>query len=232
MAKNSSNIILEAKNLHKSFPGGPDRKELKVLQGMDLQVTEGSITSIIGSSGSGKSTLLHILGGLDRADKGQVLWSGKDISGYTSDDLATLRNQNVGFVFQFHHLLPEFTALENVTMPALIAGTSQKEAHARGRELLGLFGIAEREHHRPTQLSGGEQQRVSMARALMNNPRILLADEPTGNLDQANTDVILDLLFELRDAMGVSVLLITHEKDIASRSDRILELKKGVLESL
>lgn len=228
----NSKIVLEAKNLHKSFPGGPDKDELHVLQGMNLEVTEGSITSIIGSSGSGKSTLLHILGGLDRPDKGDVFWDGKNITTYKTDDLAEFRNRYIGFVFQFHHLLPEFTALENVAMPGLIAGTESKEAFERAEELLGLFGIEGRKGHRPTQLSGGEQQRVSMARALMNNPRIILADEPTGNLDQDNTNIILDLLFELREAMGVSVLLITHEKEIAQRSDRILELKKGVLETL
>ncbi len=223
--------VLEAKNLYKSFPGGPDQDELKVLQGMNLEITEASITSIIGSSGSGKSTLLHILGGLDRADKGDVFWDGKNISEYKSDDLADFRNKYIGFVFQFHHLLPEFTALENVAMPALIAGNQAKQAYARAKELLDNFGIGERKGHRPTQLSGGEQQRVSMARALMNNPRIILADEPTGNLDQKNTDIILDLLFELREMMGVSVLLITHEKEIASQSDRILELENGVLEA-
>lgn len=227
-----TNKVLEAKNLYKSFPGGPDKGELKVLQGMNLDINEASITSIVGSSGSGKSTLLHILGGLDRADQGEVFWKGNNILNYKPDDLADFRNKYIGFVFQFHHLLPEFTALENVAMPALISGTSSDEAYERAHELLGLFGIAERSGHRPTQLSGGEQQRVSMARALMNNPRLILADEPTGNLDQDNTDIILDLLFELRDAMGVSVLLITHEKEIASKSDVILELKNGVLESL
>ncbi len=224
--------VLQAKDLYKSFPGGPDKDELKVLQGMNLEIAEASITSIVGSSGSGKSTLLHILGGLDRADSGDVFWNEKNISDYKADDLADFRNKYIGFVFQFHHLLPEFTALENVAMPALIAGTQSDEAYERAHELLGLFGIDERSGHRPTQLSGGEQQRVSMARALMNNPRVVLADEPTGNLDQENTDIILDLLFELREAMGVSVLLITHEKEIASRSDTILELKNGVLESL
>lgn len=229
---NNSKIVLEAKDLHKSFPAGPDKDELHVLQGMNLEITQGSVTSIIGSSGSGKSTLLHILGGLDRADKGDVFWDGKNITTYKPDDLAEFRNSYIGFVFQFHHLLPEFTALENVAMPGLIAGTESKEAFERAEELLGLFGVEGRKGHRPTQLSGGEQQRVSMARALMNNPRIILADEPTGNLDQDNTNIILDLLFELREAMGVSVLLITHEKEIAERSDRILELKKGVLETL
>ncbi|MCH2449461.1 MAG: ABC transporter ATP-binding protein [Gracilimonas sp.] len=228
----NSKIVLEAKDLHKSFPGGPDKDELHVLQGMNLEISEASVTSIIGSSGSGKSTLLHILGGLDRADKGDVFWDGKNITTYKTDDLAEFRNSYIGFVFQFHHLLPEFTALENVAMPGLIAGTESKEAYERAEELLGLFGVEGRKGHRPTQLSGGEQQRVSMARALMNNPRIILADEPTGNLDQDNTNIILDLLFELREAMGVSVLLITHEKEIAQRSDRILELKKGVLETV
>lgn len=227
-----SKIVLKASDLHKSFPAGPDKDELHVLQGMNLEITEGSITSVIGSSGSGKSTLLHILGGLDSTDKGDVFWDGKNITTYKPDDLAEFRNAYIGFVFQFHHLLPEFTALENVAMPGLIAGTDSKEAFNRAEELLGLFGVEGRKGHRPTQLSGGEQQRVSMARALMNNPRIILADEPTGNLDQDNTNIILDLLFELRDTVGVSVLLITHEKEIAERSDRILELKKGVLETL
>lgn len=230
--KKYQNTVIEAKNLYKSFPSGPDKEKLEVLKGMVLKVTEGSVTAIVGSSGSGKSTLLHILGGLDKADDGEIYWNGKDISGYNADQLAEFRNKYIGFVFQFHHLLPEFTALENVAMPALIAGTNTNVAYKRAEELLDNFGIAERKEHRPTQLSGGEQQRVSMARALMNNPRIILADEPTGNLDQENTDIILDLLFELRDAMGVSVLLITHEKDIANRADRILELKKGTLESL
>ncbi len=224
--------VLEARKLYKSFPGGPDKDELKVLQGMNLVLHEGSVTAIVGSSGSGKSTLLHILGGLDRADSGEVLWDGKNISGYKADDLADFRNKYIGFVFQFHHLLPEFNALENVAMPALIAGTSTDKAFKRAHELLGIFGIEARADHRPTQLSGGEQQRVSMARALMNNPRVILADEPTGNLDLDNTNLILDQLFELRETMGVSVLLITHEKEIAERSDTILELKDGILESL
>lgn len=228
--EDSRKIVLRARNLHKSFPGGPDKEALHVLQGMDIDVEEGSITSIIGSSGSGKSTLLHILGGLDTPDSGDVFWNGKNITQLKSDELAEFRNRYIGFVFQFHHLLPEFSALENIAMPALIAGTSTSEAYKRAQELLDLFGIKARADHRPTQLSGGEQQRVSMARALMNNPKVILADEPTGNLDSENTDIILDQLFELRDAMGVSVLLITHEKEIAGRSDRILQLKKGVLE--
>lgn len=227
-----SAIVLQARNLHKSFSVGPGKAPLQVLQGMDLEIHERSIISIVGSSGSGKSTLLHILGGLDRADSGQIFWDNTDISAYSQDRLAEYRNKHIGFVFQFHHLLPEFTALENVCMPALIAGISQKTAFTRARALLKRFGVENREQHRPAQLSGGEQQRVSMARALMNNPRIILADEPTGNLDEANTNIILDLLFELRDTEGISVLLITHEKEIATRSDSILELKNGVLKSI
>ncbi|MTI89195.1 MAG: ABC transporter ATP-binding protein [Balneolaceae bacterium] len=226
------NFILEASDLYKSFPGGPNKPALEVLNSLSIQIPEGSITSIIGSSGSGKSTLLHILGGLDQPDKGTISWNGTDITTLDSDETAEIRNSFTGFVFQFHHLLPEFSALENVSMPALIKGVESTKAFERGRSLLDRFGILEREDHRPAQLSGGEQQRVSMARALMNNPRLILADEPTGNLDDDNTSVILDLLYELRETDGVSVLLITHEKSIAERSDRILELKNGVLHPL
>ncbi|SMO88564.1 ABC transporter ATP-binding protein [Gracilimonas mengyeensis] len=223
--------VIEAKDLYKSFEGSSDKPRLEVLKGMNFTLPEAKITSVIGSSGSGKSTLLHILGGLDHADKGQILWDERDITQYKPDDLAQLRNSYIGFVFQFHHLLPEFTALENVAMPALIAGKDAKQAYDRAHTLLARFGVEDRQDHRPAQLSGGEQQRVSMARALMNNPRVILADEPTGNLDDTNTNIILDLLFELRDTEGISVLLITHEKDIAYRSDHVLELKNGVLTS-
>ncbi|MEX0719420.1 MAG: ABC transporter ATP-binding protein [Balneolaceae bacterium] len=228
----SQNKVLEATNLYKSFASGTDKPDVKVLQGMNLSIPQSSITSIVGSSGSGKSTLLHILGGLDRADSGDVIWDAKNISTLDTDRLADFRNKYIGFVFQFHHLLPEFTALENVGMPALIGGETAKDAFERAAELLARFGIENRQDHRPTQLSGGEQQRVSMARALMNKPRLILADEPTGNLDETNTNIILDLLHELRETEGISVLLITHEKDIAKRSDTILELKNGVLEAL
>lgn len=224
-----SELLLKAQGIYKSYDdenGGP---ALQVLEDVSLEVSKGTITSIVGSSGSGKSTLLHILGGLDKPNKGSVLWKDKDISAMKPDALAEFRNKNIGFVFQFHHLLPEFTALENIAMPALIAGVSIKDASERALDLMKRFGVADRRFHRPTQLSGGEQQRVSMARALMNNPELILADEPTGNLDDANTQVILDLLFELRDQDGVSVLLITHEKNIAERSDTILEIKNGTI---
>ncbi|MFN1833735.1 ABC transporter ATP-binding protein [Balneola sp. MJW-20] len=221
--------VLNATDLYKTFPGNSEHGELKVLQGVSLDLYPAEITSIVGSSGSGKSTLLHILGGLDSADSGHVYWNDKDISGMSQDKIADLRNKNIGFVFQFHHLLPEFTAQENVAMPAMIGGQSSDEAMRKALFLLERFGIEDRRDHRPAQLSGGEQQRVSMARALVNDPRVILADEPTGNLDDKNTKVILDLLFELTQTDDLSVLLITHEMDIADRSDRIMELKNGVL---
>lgn len=225
-------FVLRAEGISKSYKSEQSNNRLEVVKDVSVSITRGSITSIIGSSGSGKSTLLHILGGLDRPDSGKVFWGDQDISSMESDALADFRNKNIGFVFQFHHLLPEFTALENVSMPALIAGKSMQEASKRAMELLNRFGVGDRKNHRPTQLSGGEQQRVSMARALMNQPSIILADEPTGNLDDTNTDIILDMLFELRDEYGVSVLLITHEQKIAQRSDTILEIKNGELNPL
>jgi lipoprotein-releasing system ATP-binding protein len=225
-------FILKAEHLSKSYKSVESDERLIVLNDVSLSIAKGSITSIVGSSGSGKSTLLHILGGLDTPDTGRVFWGDSDLAGMNSDKLAEFRNKNVGFVFQFHHLLPEFTALENVSMPALIAGKSLEEAQGRALELLDAFGVAARKNHRPTQLSGGEQQRVSMARAIMNNPGLILADEPTGNLDDKNTALILDMLFKLRHDFGVSVLLITHEENIAKRSDTILEIKRGELAPL
>lgn len=225
----SNSILLSAKGIHKSFEDENGGAPLEVLRGVDIDVPEATITSIVGSSGSGKSTLLHIVGGLDKPDSGSVLWGNTDISSLKNNELATFRNKNIGFVFQFHHLLPEFTAIENIAMPALISGKSIEEATERALKLMERFGVAERRNHRPTQLSGGEQQRVSMARALMNEPKLILADEPTGNLDDANTQIILDMLFELRDQDGVSVLLITHEKSIAQRSDILLEIKSGTI---
>ena len=225
-------FVLRGENISKSYKSEQSESRLDVLKDVSLNITKGSITSIVGSSGSGKSTLLHILGGLDKPDSGTVYWGDNKISAMNSDQLAEFRNKNIGFVFQFHHLLPEFTALENVCMPALIGGDSMEKASTRALSLLERFGVSERKNHRPTQLSGGEQQRVSMARALMNRPSIILADEPTGNLDDANTSVILDMLYELRDKDGVTVLLITHEKSIAERSDIILEIKNGELSSL
>lgn len=197
-----------------------------------ISIKSGAIVSVVGPSGSGKSTLLHVLGGLDRPDSGEIVWGDKAIYSLKSEQLADFRNRQLGFVFQFHHLLPEFTALENVLMPALIAGEDEDASEERAMELLTRFGIPGRAEHRPTELSGGEQQRVSMARALMNNPALILADEPTGNLDDGNTEIVLDYLFELREKDGVSILLITHEKDIAGRCDVTYELNKGKLSPL
>lgn len=227
-----SSIVISASDIKKSYKSEQGDSRLEVLNGISVNIQKGSITSIVGSSGSGKSTLLHILGGLDKPDSGSVFWGDLEISKLNADQLADFRNNNIGFVFQFHHLLPEFTALENVAMPSLIAGTSINEASERAHELLERFGVSDRSQHRPTQLSGGEQQRVSMARALMNKPSLILADEPTGNLDDTNTSIILDMLYELRDQEDVTILLITHEKTIAQRSDIILEIKNGELSSL
>jgi lipoprotein-releasing system ATP-binding protein len=227
-----SSLILTASDIRKTYLTEQSDQPLVVLDGVSIEIPSAKIISIVGSSGSGKSTLLHILGGLDRPDSGEVFWGNTNLAEMTSNDLAEFRNTNIGFVFQFHHLLPEFTALENVSMPALISGMEINEANERAHALLKRFGVDERSYHRPTQLSGGEQQRVSMARAIMNRPSLILADEPTGNLDDKNTDVILDLLFELKEEYLVSVLLITHEEEIAKRSDNILEIKNGKLASL
>jgi lipoprotein-releasing system ATP-binding protein len=223
-------IVLSGTEIHKNFKSESGNGELKILRGVNLDVHQAEISAIIGSSGSGKSTLLHILGGLDQPTSGDVFWHGESLYRHKPDKLAELRNANVGFVFQFHHLLPEFTALENVMMPALIKGARFTEAEKRAKELLDRFGMGERLEHRPSQLSGGEQQRVSMARALTNHPSIVLADEPTGNLDEKNTESILSLLFQLREIERVSIVLITHEKEIATRCDTVYSLQNGVLE--
>jgi len=221
--------ILEGKNIIKRYKSESGNGSLTVLDGTSIAIEEGSIATVVGASGCGKSTLLHILGGLDHPDSGSVLWKGKSMYDMKSEELANFRNQKLGFVFQFHHLLPEFTAVENIMMPALIRGLQIEKAQQRAIELLENFGIPGRAEHRPTQLSGGEQQRVAMARALMNKPDLILADEPTGNLDEENTEILLNLLFDLREMEHLSILLITHEKDIASRSDIIYELSKGKL---
>lgn len=227
----TSDIVLSCNELKKNYKSESGSEDLRILRGVDLEIKKGEISAIVGSSGSGKSTLLHILGGLDRPTSGDVYWSNQSIYTHTPDKLAELRNSHVGFVFQFHHLLPEFTAVENVMMPALIKGDPFKPSEKRASELLDLFGLNDRREHRPSQLSGGEQQRVSMARALMNRPSIILADEPTGNLDEKNTDTILKLLFELRDMEGVSIILITHEKEIAKKCDKLYLLQNGVIQS-
>lgn len=226
----STEAILKAEHIAKSFETDAGNGTLDILKDVNLTVKKSEILAIVGSSGCGKSTLLHILGGLDRPNGGHVWWDSQSIYDLKSDRLAELRNSNVGFVFQFHHLLPEFTAIENVMMPAFIKGSDQKKAEKKGSALLGRLGLGQRLDHRPSQLSGGEQQRVSMARALMNDPSLILADEPTGNLDESNTEVILSQLFELREDRELSIVLITHERNIAERCDTVYELQNGLLE--
>jgi lipoprotein-releasing system ATP-binding protein len=219
---------VEARALRKVFVGG-DGRELEVLAGVDLRVESGEVVAIVGTSGAGKSTLLHLLGALDRPTSGGVFLGGRDISEVNGDQLARMRNVSVGFVFQFHHLLREFTALENVMMPCLIAGRQRKASEARAQELLTLVGLGERMSHRSTQLSGGEQQRVAVARALSNEPPLLLADEPSGNLDTQTSEELHDLLFHMQETQRLGMVLVTHNPELAARADRILELKDGRL---
>lgn len=215
--------ILEGKNIWKSY------NDLAVLKGVNLSIEQGEVVSIVGASGAGKSTLLQILGTLDTPDQGDVVVNGKSYNDLKKNDLATFRNQEIGFVFQFHNLLPEFTALENVCLPAKIGGKSKKEYEERGKELLALLGLTDRITHKPSQLSGGEQQRVSVARSLMNNPSIIFADEPSGNLDSKNATELHQLFFDLRDKLGQTFVLVTHNQQLASISDRTLVMKDGVI---
>ncbi len=220
---------LEAIQLRRSYTLG-DGSELEVLRGVDLTVEGGEAVSIIGASGSGKSTLLHLLGALDRPTSGEVRLGGVSLVGRPGPELARIRNRFVGFVFQFHHLLREFTSLENVMLPALIDGQERKTAEARAMELLDAVGLSERLTHRPWQLSGGEQQRVAVARALANHPVVLLADEPSGNLDGRTSEALHDLLFRIREQEGLSLVLVTHNRELAARADRTLLLRDGELE--
>ena len=222
-------LPVEARGLAKSYVGG-DGAELRVLTGLDLSVREGEAVAILGASGAGKSTLLHLLGALDRPTGGDVLLGGRPVAGLDEEALADVRNRYVGFVFQFHHLLREFDALENVMMPALLAGTPPEEARERARELLAAVGVEHRETHKPRQLSGGEQQRVAVARALVNHPLVLLADEPSGNLDTHTSARLHDLLFELKEARRLSMVVVTHNRDLALRADRSLLLADGRLQ--
>jgi lipoprotein-releasing system ATP-binding protein len=219
---------LLARELRKHYPMG-DGSRLEVLRGVDLAVDSGEGVAVVGSSGSGKSTLLHLLGALDRPSAGEVLLGGESVADRTSDELARIRSRFVGFVFQFHHLLREFTALENIAMPALVAGRPRGEAEARAHDLLESVGLGARGTHRPWQLSGGEQQRVAVARALVNGPVLLLADEPSGNLDTQTSQGLHDLLFRLRDERNLSMVVVTHNRELARRADRILRLRDGVL---
>lgn len=225
-------MIIQASGITKEYIEKDKAEPLKVLRGIDLNIEEDSLISIVGSSGSGKSTLLHIIGGLDRPTKGDVLYRGTNLNSLNAEELARFRNKNLGFVFQFHHLLPEFSALENVFMPALIAGRSQSVIEKEALELLDRFGLGNRASHRPSELSGGEQQRVAVARALINKPNILLADEPTGNLDEANTTSLLNLLFGLKKELGITIVMVTHDKQIASQCDRNYQIELGLISEL
>lgn len=221
--------VLSARNVKKSFIGG-DGTRLDILLGADLDLEAGERIAITGASGTGKSTLLHILGSLDSPSSGRVLVKGKAVSDFPEDELAEMRNRYVGFVFQFHHLLREFTALENVMMPALIAGMARSEARDRSRQLLEEVGVIGRDSHKPRQLSGGEQQRVAVARALVNQPLVLLADEPSGNLDTQTSMKLHNLLYEVRSERELSMVVVTHNLDLAGRADRTLVLREGRLE--
>lgn len=213
--------MIHARDIHKSYGS------LEVLKGVELLIQKKEIVSVVGASGAGKSTLIHILGTLDKADKGNVSFNGEVISDYSESRLASFRNKHMGFVFQFHHLLPEFTALENVCIPAFIGGQARAIAEKKSSALLEKLGLAERIHHKPSELSGGEQQRVAVARALINDPEVVFADEPSGNLDSVNARELHDLFFRLRDEFGQTFVIVTHNEELAARADRKLVMKDG-----
>lgn len=217
-------MMIEAKGIYKSFGN------VEVIKGIDLHIDKGEIVTIMGASGAGKSTLLQIIGTLEKADKGEVSINGQSISKMNQKMLAAFRNKNIGFVFQFHHLLPEFTALENICIPAYIAGVSKKEANDKALQLLDYLKLTNRADHKPSMLSGGEQQRIAVARALINNPAVILADEPSGNLDSLNAKELHELFFKLREQTGQTFVIVTHNPDLAKMADRTLTIKDGIIE--
>ncbi|MBF0354047.1 MAG: ABC transporter ATP-binding protein [Alphaproteobacteria bacterium] len=222
-----SEVVLKLSGITRSFKQG--RADLNVLRGAGIEVRSGEIVAMVGPSGAGKSTLLHIAGLLEKPDAGEVVLAGSDATLLSDDRRTELRRASLGFVYQYHHLLPEFSALENVVLPQMIAGVSKAKAAMRASDLLGRLGLSGRETHRPGQLSGGEQQRVAIARALANNPKLLLADEPTGNLDPATADVVFQELLTLVRDQGLAALIATHNPDLAARMDRRIQLKDGLL---
>lgn len=216
--------MIEIKDLRKKFG------DLEVLKGVNLKIEKGEVISIIGPSGAGKTTLLQLIGTLDKPTSGTILFNREDLSKMGSNKLSTFRNKHIGFVFQFHQLLPEFTALENITIPALIAGRKRKEAEAEAMELLRIMGLEERADHKPSELSGGENQRVAVARALINHPDVILADEPSGSLDSKNKEELHRLFFSLRDKFGQTFIIVTHDEGLASYTDRTIKMVDGVVE--
>lgn len=215
--------MIDIKNIKKSFG------ELQVLKGIDLHIDKGEVVSIVGQSGAGKTTLLQIIGTLDKADEGEVTINGENIGSLSKSKLADFRNQHIGFVFQFHQLLPEFTAIENIMIPAFIAGKSKKEAKARAEELLSFMGLSDRANHKPAELSGGEKQRIAVARALVNNPEVILADEPSGSLDTKNKAELHQLFFDLRDKYGQTFVIVTHDEELSHITDRTIHMKDGMV---
>ena len=215
--------MIQLHDIRKSFGS------LQVLKGIDLTINQGEIVSIVGPSGAGKTTLLQIIGTLDRADSGRVLFDGVDVSVYNEKQLSAFRNCHIGFVFQFHQLLPEFSAVENVMMPALIAGASMADARRRAMEMLDFLGLIDRATHKPAELSGGEKQRVAVARALVNRPQVILADEPSGSLDTQNKAELHQLFFDLRREMGQTFIIVTHDEELAATTDRTIRLRDGLI---
>ena len=215
--------MIHTNGIHKSYDS------LEVLKGIDLHINKQEIVSIVGASGAGKSTLLHIIGTLDKADRGQLVIDGTEVSRLNDTALAAFRNQKIGFVFQFHHLLPEFTAIENICIPAYIGGMGKKEAADKAMQLLDYLNLTDRKDHKPSELSGGEQQRIAVARALINNPAVVLADEPSGNLDSQSAQELHRLFFRLRDEMHQTFVIVTHNPELAAMSDRTITIKDGVI---